>query len=127
MHQFRYVFFSGCLAMLLFGIALITLGSSAVALQDKFHLDAAGFGALFSILPLGILAGSLLFGPFADRYGYKIILIVSCLCMFAGFQGIAYVSSFSLLKACIFIFGFGGGILNGASNAAVADISKTNK
>lgn len=127
MQETKYVFLCGCLAMLLFGVALITLGSSAVALQNKFQLDPTSFGALFSILPIGILLGSLLFGPFADRYGYKIILVVSCLCMFAGFQGIAFASSFNLLKVCIFIFGFGGGVLNGASNAAVADISKDNK
>ena len=113
--------------MLLFGISLITLGSVAPDLQEKFHLDQSSFGALLSILPFGILAGSLLFGPFADRYGYKVILVLSCLFVFIGFQGIAYAATFNLLKLCIFLFGFGGGVLNGASNAVVADISKSNK
>ncbi|HET9485994.1 MAG TPA: MFS transporter, partial [Chryseosolibacter sp.] len=84
-------------------------------------------GTLFSILPIGILAGSLLFGPFSDRYGYKIILLLSCLFIFAGFQGIAWSSSIGLLKVCIFLFGFGGGAINGATNAVVADISASNK
>ncbi|MEO5599499.1 MAG: MFS transporter, partial [Cyclobacteriaceae bacterium] len=123
----RLIFFSACLGMLLFGISLITLGSVASSLQQKFQLDPITSGTLFSILPVGILAGSLLFGPFSDRYGYKIILLLSCLFIFAGFQGIAYASSIGILKVCIFLFGFGGGAINGATNAVVSDISKKNK
>lgn len=122
----RFVFGSACLGLLLFGVGLITLGSVASGLQEKFHLDPIASGSLFSILPIGILAGSLLFGPFSDRYGYKIILLLSCLLMFTGFQGIAF-ASFGFLKICVFLFGLGGGMINGASNAVVADISKTNK
>lgn len=121
------IFFCACLGMLLFGVSLITLGSVASALQRKFELDAIASGTLFSILPVGILAGSLLFGPFSDRYGYKIILILSCLLIAAGFQGIAHAPSLAVLKACIFLFGLGGGVINGATNAVVADISAKNK
>lgn len=113
--------------MLLFGVSLITLGSVATALREKFQLDAIAAGTLFSILPIGILAGSLVFGPFSDRYGYKIILIISCILIAAGFQGIAHAPSMDLLKGCIFLFGFGGGAINGATNAVVADISQRNK
>ncbi len=127
MQSNRLIFFSACLGMLLFGISLITLGSVASSLQQKFQLDPITSGTLFSILPVGILAGSLLFGPFSDRYGYKIILLLSCLFIFAGFQGIAYASSIGILKVCIFLFGFGGGAINGATNAVVSDISKKNK
>ncbi|HEY6977884.1 MAG TPA: MFS transporter, partial [Chitinophagaceae bacterium] len=42
----------------------------------------------------------------------------------AGFEGIAYASSLSLLKIFIFLFGTSGGIINGATNAVVSDISK---
>lgn len=127
MRSSRVIFFCACFGMLLFGVSLITLGSVAPALQDKFALDAIGAATLFSILPIGILAGSLFFGPFSDRYGYKVILILSCLLIAAGFQGIAHAASLSLLKACIFLFGLGGGAINGATNAVVADISEKNK
>lgn len=123
----KLIFFCACLGMLLFGISLITLGSVATALRAKFELDAITAGTLFSILPIGLLAGSLLFGPFSDRYGYKVILILSCLLMFAGFQGIAFANSLDLLKICVFLFGLGGGSINGATNAVVADISVKNK
>ena len=47
--------------------------------------------------------------------------------MCLGFEGIAYAPSMFLLKAAIFSFGIGGGILNGATNAMVADISENAK
>lgn len=127
MHSQRPVFLSAYLGMLLFGISLITLGSVAPGLKEKFSLDAIAFGTLFSILPFGILSGSLFFGPIADRYGFKIIFLLAGLCMFAGFEGIAYAPSLAILKICVFLFGFGGGVINGASNAVVSDISESNK
>ncbi|MFC4872048.1 MFS transporter [Negadavirga shengliensis] len=123
----RYVFFSACLGMLLFGITLITLGAVAPALKAKFSLDEIEAGTLFSILPIGILMGSLLFGPLADKYGFKFLLAFSSLCLFIGFQGIAYAPSYHWIKVFVFLFGLGGGAVNGATNAVVADISTSNK
>ncbi|HXL58381.1 MAG TPA: MFS transporter, partial [Chitinophagaceae bacterium] len=117
------VFTAACLGMLLFGIGLITLGSVAGDLKTKFMLDEIASGTLFSIMPIGILTGSLLFGPVCDKYGYKLILILACIGMCAGFEGIAYSSALTVLKVFIFLFGISGGIINGATNAVVADIS----
>lgn len=123
MYNKKLVYWSAFMGMLIFGIGLITLGAVAPELKEKFQLDEIDAGTLFSILPIGILAGSLLFGPVADRYGYKWLMIISCLTMFLGFEGIAYSSSLFLLKVAVFVFGFGGGVLNGATNAMVSDIS----
>lgn len=120
-------FIAACAGMFLFGITLITLGSVATDLKSKFQLNGIDAGTLFSILPFGILVGSLIFGPVCDRYGYKLLLILACIGMFAGFEGIAYSHSLYLLKISIFIFGVGGGIVNGATNAVVADISTEHK
>lgn len=123
----RLVFWAACMGMLLFGIALITLGAVVPDLKEKFRLDEVSSGTLFSILPLGILTGSLLFGPVCDRYGFRILLTLSCLLMFTGFEGLAYTTSQGLLKICIFLIGFGGGVINGATNALVSDISASGK
>lgn len=127
MYKTKFVFFAACTGMLLFGIGIITLGSVAAGLKEKFNLDDISTGTLFSILPIGVLAGSLFFGPLCDKYGYKLFLVLSSLCMFAGFQGLANASSLNLLKACIFVFGIGGGAINGAANAVVSDVSFDNK
>jgi MFS family permease len=127
MYNKRVVFWSACLGMLLFGIALITLGSITPDLKEKLNLNDIAAGTLFSILPLGILVGSLLFGPVADKYGYKILMAVSCILLATGFEGVSFTSSSGLLKACIFLIGFAGGSINGATNALVSDISEYDK
>jgi FHS family glucose/mannose:H+ symporter-like MFS transporter len=123
----KLVFFSACFGMLLFGIGLITLGSVASDLKSRFKLNGASTGTVFSILPIGILVGSLFFGHLGDKYGYKLILIISCLGMFAAFECIAFATSFALLKGAVFLLGACGGAINGATNALVSDISPQNK
>lgn len=127
MFKRKLIFFAACMGMLLFGIGLITLGAVKGNLESRFHLDAIAAGTLFSILPAGILAGSAIFGRLCDRFGFKWLLIFSCVGMCAGFQGIAYAGSITILQVSIFIFGISGGIINGSTNALVSDISVANK
>jgi MFS family permease len=127
MYNKKHVFAAACFGMLIFGIGLITLGSIAPNLNQKFSLNEIATGTLFSILPVGILIGSLIFGPVCDRYGYKLLLIISCIGMFIGFESIAFAPSLVILQIAIFIFGISGGAINGATNAVVADISSVSK
>jgi MFS family permease len=113
--------------MLLFGIGLITLGAILPDLRIRHSLSAVEAGTLFSILPIGIIAGSLLFGPVCDRYGYRVLLAISSVLMFAGFEGLAFTHTAWILTLSVFLIGIGGGAVNGATNAVVADISTTGK
>ena len=123
----KLVFSAACLGMLLFGIVLISLGSILPSITSKFNLDELSVGTLASILPLGILAGSLVFGPIVDRYGYKNLLIICSLLVFAGLEGIAFAESLFILQLCVLLIGLGGGVINGGTNALVADISADEK
>ncbi len=123
----KLVFYSACLGMLLFGMVMITLGSILPSVVQKFNLAEIEAGSLVSILPFGILAGSILFGPIVDRYGYKSLLIVCSLLVLLGMEGIAYADTLTILNISVFLIGFGGGVLNGATNALVADISDETK
>jgi len=123
----RLVFWSACFGMLLFGIALLTLGAILPDLRIRHSLSAVEAGTLFSILPIGIIAGSLLFGPVCDRYGYRMLLTTSALLLFAGFEGLAFTHTSWILTLSVFITGMGGGAINGATNAVVSDISTSGK
>ena len=127
MYQYNKVFAAACIALLLFGIILITLGSILPLLTAKFTINDLSAGKLVSLLPIGILAGSLIFGPVVDRYGYKILLIASVVLSVIALEGLVLTRSFLILQICILGIGIGGGILNGGGNALVADISKENK
>jgi len=123
----KLLFRASCAGMLMFGIVVLILGSVASDLRVKLSLDEVSAGSLFSVLPFGMLTGSLFFGPVVDKYGYRILLSASCLLLFAGFEGIAFSGNADMLKLFIFLTGAGGGAVNGATNALVADISETDK
>lgn len=127
MFKYNLVFISSCLGMLIFGVVLITLGAILPSVTVKFALDEISAGSLVSILPFGILAGSLIFGPIVDHYGYKSLLIVCSFLILIGLEGIAFASTFFILQLSIFMIGLGGGVINGGTNALVADISRESK
>lgn len=119
----RTLFVIACLGMLTFGIVLTTLGAVLPSVIARFGLDKAEAGALLLLMSFGILVGSLVFGPVVDRNGYKRILLGSCALIVVGLEGIAFAGSLGWLRVAVAAIGFGGGIINGAANALVADIS----
>lgn len=127
MNQSRAVFIAGCSGMLLFGMAMLSLGTVNTFLVVRFGLDPFGVASLAGLLPFGILAGSLIFGPVVDRFGYKIPLSVAALLIAAGFETVAAAASFIPVQGAFFLIGLGGGVLNGGTNALVADISGENR
>ncbi|MEM7367737.1 MAG: MFS transporter [Bacteroidota bacterium] len=127
MSNTKWIFAAACMGMLLFGITMISLGATLPDIAEKFDLDGMEMGALASILPMGILIGSFVFGPLVDRYGYKLLLIVCCALVMVGLEGIAFAGSWVQIQLAIFLIGTGGGALNGATNALVADISEGNR
>lgn len=113
--------------MFLFGVTMVSLGSILPDIVAKYGLSEIAAGTLTSILPAGILAGSVLFGPITDRYGYKYLLIVSTLFIIAALEGLAFTQNYILLRVYIVLIGFAGGMLNGSTNALVNDISSEGK
>lgn len=122
--QQKLLFASACLGMLLFGITLTTLGAILPEIILRFEISKTDAGSLFTIMNFGILIGSLIFGPVVDRFGYKMLLVISTALLFIGMEGVAYSYSFELFTIFILIFGFSGGVINGAANALVSDISE---
>ena len=124
MYNRKTVFAAACLGMLTFGIVLTTLGAILPSIVERFGIDKANAGSLFLLMSAGILVGSLAFGPVVDRYGFKNLLIVSAALVLIGLEGIAFAPTFGVMRAAVFLIGFGGGVINGGTNALVADISE---
>lgn len=119
----RALFIVACLGMLTFGIVLTTVGAVLPTVSARFGIDKSAAGSLLFLLSFGILIGSVVFGPMADGHGYKGILLLSFALIVIGFEGIAFATSMRWLRLAVALIGFGGGIINGAANALVADIS----
>jgi MFS family permease len=126
MYKKNLVYIAACIGMAFFGVAFIVMGSVLPSLTEKYGLDSVGASSLVTFLPAGVLLGSLVFGPVVDRFGYKILLIVSTLIALSGIEGLSFFDHLTTLRACIFFIGLGGGMLNGSTNALASDVSGDN-
>ncbi|PKP06457.1 MAG: MFS transporter [Bacteroidetes bacterium HGW-Bacteroidetes-5] len=118
-----FVLAAGFTGMIFFGVAFVIMGAVLPSLIKKFALDTSAASTLAGLLPLGVLLGSLLFGPVIDRFGYKWLIISSSIVTISGLQMLAFVDGITMVRFSIFLIGFGGGVLNGLTNALVSDIS----
>ncbi len=124
MYRKNLVFAAACAGILLFGIVFLSLGSVNNMLAERFQLTDNEIGTLTALLPFGILAGSLVFGPVVDRFGYRGMLVGAALLVGIALEGMAFAGSKPWIQFCVFLIGLGGGVLNGATNALAADVSE---
>jgi MFS transporter, FHS family, glucose/mannose:H+ symporter len=105
--------------MFVFGVVLLLMGSLLPSLEVNY-VQAGGLGSL----PLaGILAATVLVGPVLDTMGAKPVL-ATALVMVAGAMGVMpSLHRYAALAVAALVYGFGGGVLNTATNALVADLS----
>ena len=112
------VFIAACAGMSFFGMAMLSLAP----ILGRLNQLVDGANALPATMSLGILLGTVIFGPIVDRFGYKWMMIIASVLALAGVQGLANSQNIDLLHISILCLGFGGGVLNGATNALASDI-----
>ena len=117
------VFIAACAGMAFFGVTMLSLAPILGPLNETVQ----GANALPSTMSIGIIVGTILFGPVVDKFGYKWLLIIASIMALAGVQGLARCQAIEWLHASIAMLGFGGGILNGLTNALVSDIYDDDK
>ena len=125
MYRKNHVFAAACLGMLLFGIVFLSLGSVNNMLAERFKLDDRAIGTLTALLAVWHSC------RFAHlRAGGRSIWIsldarrrVAVVGGVAGRHGVRRASE-RLCSCFVFAIGFGGGMLNGATNALAADVSE---
>lgn len=107
---------NGC--MFIFGIVLFLVGS----LLPTLHVTDANAGSLGSIPLIGILAATVVAGPILDIHGARQMLIVALILIAGSLALMPSLSVFWQLEICCLAYGFGGGILNTATNVLIADL-----
>jgi AAHS family 4-hydroxybenzoate transporter-like MFS transporter len=100
------------LAAMLDGFAAQMIGYIAPSLAHDMHLAPAALSRIFAISLIGLMLGALTFGPIADRFGRRRV-IVTCTLLFGLFTlATAFAHSVNGLIALRFLAGLGfGGVM----------------
>lgn len=122
----RKVMVAGTLGMFFFGVEFFVLGAVLPLFKNKFGISDVDSSLLVSLLPIGTLFGSLVFGPGVDRYGYKPFLLMSALLGCLGLEILAFSRSVDFVKLGVLVIGFSGGMLNGSTGSLISEISDDN-
>lgn len=113
---------SACAGMFVFGIVMAILGAILPTLFSEVQFNKSEAGDLFFTMNLSMLVMSLLFGPVVDRFGFKIFLAVCSLLVAFSFFLFTTATNYTIVLIAAIILGFGGGGLNGGTNALASDI-----
>ena len=108
--------------MFVFGIVMAILGAILPTLFSEIQFNKSDAGNLFFTMNLSMLVMSLLFGPVVDRFGFKMFLAICSLLVALSFFLFTAATTYTVVLVAAVILGFGGGGLNGGTNALTSDI-----
>jgi len=121
--RYRGLEFSIYSGAFVFGIVMSALGAILPELFATIGFQKADAGGLFLAMNATMLASSVLFGPVCDRFGFRGPLLVSTLLIAGAFGALAGAGRYGSLMVSLGALGFGGGALNGGTNALLNDIN----
>ncbi len=121
--RFRGLEFSIYSGAFVFGIVMSALGTILPELFVTIGFQKADAGSLFLVMNAAMLASSILFGPVCDRFGFRGPLLISTLLIAGAFGALAGAGRYGSIVISLGALGFGGGALNGGTNALLNDIN----
>jgi len=111
------------LANMVDGFDVLAIAFTSSAIMREWQLEPATLGLLFSAGLAGMVLGSLLISPLADRIGRRPVALGCMAAMSVGMFGAAIADSAMVLMAFRFVTGLGiGGVLS-TLNTVVAEVA----
>jgi len=111
------------MAIFVYGMIAAMLGT----LMPTFNLTPAQNGNIALAQALGLVLASLSAGPLVDNKGKKIALVIGLFCVAVALFTLPNAGGYGQIMACMFLQGFGGGIIVTAGNALASDVDETRR
>jgi MFS family permease len=107
------------------GVGFSSWASRIPEIKEKLLLNDAEFGSVLFAMPIGSILALPVAGALIDRFGSKNIVLAACTIYlfalpFLGLSNTGFQLAFSL-----FLFGFGGDLLNISMNVQAVGVEKT--
>lgn len=94
------------------GICFASWASRIPDIQTKLHLNSAALGGVLLCLPVGLLTSLPIAGFLVAKYGSRIIVMLAAVLYATTLPMLGLASSVTQLMITLFVFGFGGNMLN---------------
>jgi MFS family permease len=94
------------------GICFASWASRIPDIQNKLQLTSAALGGILLCLPVGLLTSLPVAGFLVAKYGSRIIVMLSAVLYSCTLPFLGYSGSVTQLMITLFIFGFGGNMMN---------------
>lgn len=107
----------------LFGFDTAVISGTVSLVKNDFSLDAVSEGWFVSCALLGCIVGVSFSGKLSDKYGRKIVLILSAILFLASAVGCMYSNSFTVLIIFRLIGGLGIGVASMVSPLYISEFS----
>lgn len=105
------------------GYGVVAVAFIGKAIERVWNLDPAMLGLVFASGPAGMMLGSLVISPFADRFGRRKVTLASLLLVALGMFGAAAAANVTQLLAMLLLTGLGIGGVLATLNTVVAEIA----
>lgn len=107
----------------LFGFDTAVISGTVSLVRNDFHLNAMTEGWFVSCALLGCIVGVAISGTLSDKYGRKIVLILSAILFLVSALGCMWSSSFTVLIAFRLIGGLGIGVASMVSPLYISEFA----
>ena len=94
------------------GICFASWASRIPDIQAKLQLNSAALGGILLCLPVGLLTSLPVAGFLVAKYGSRVIVMVSAILYASTLPMLGFADSVTQLMATLFVFGFGGNMMN---------------
>jgi fucose permease len=120
----RRMFTAACSGMFCFGMAVVFLGPlfGLAAFREQLHITLVEQGTVLSLPYFSMLFATPVVGPVIDRFGHKLVFVISSLLIAASLAGFVFTESFAAAALGAVVLGLGGGGINIASNALTSEV-----
>jgi len=117
----KFIVAMTCLVFLVFGLFNGSIGPIVKELSVQTSSTLGAIGGVLTFLFMGALISMFVAGPLTDKFGKKVVMVISLFFLSAGIIGLCNARSLPLMYFFFFFTGLGQGGMEVSGNLVVAD------